>query len=106
MEVRFAGMDERDPWASVDFHADPDWEFHTATDLDAEELRDRYRLACRRSDEVIARASGPDQFSVQALRGGEKLSLRWVLLHLIEETARHAGHADLLREATDGATGE
>ena len=31
-------------------------------------------------------------------------SLRWVLLHLIEETARHAGHADIVREAVDGAT--
>jgi hypothetical protein len=32
--------------------------------------------------------------------------VRWVLLHMIEETARHAGHADLIREAIDGATGE
>jgi len=37
---------------------------------------------------------------------GARFQLRWVLLHLIEETARHAGHADLLREAIDGATGE
>ncbi len=34
------------------------------------------------------------------------MTLRWILLHMIEETARHAGHADLLREAADGATGE
>jgi hypothetical protein len=36
---------------------------------------------------------------------GEHFTLRWVLLHLIEETARHAGHADLLREAIDGSVG-
>jgi hypothetical protein len=36
----------------------------------------------------------------------QRFNLRWVLLHMIEETARHAGHADLLREAIDGATGE
>jgi hypothetical protein len=40
------------------------------------------------------------------LRNGERFSLRWVLLHLIEETARHAGHADLLRESIDGQAGE
>ena len=37
---------------------------------------------------------------------GDSFSLRWILLHLVEEYARHVGHADLLREATDGATGE
>jgi hypothetical protein len=37
-------------------------------------------------------------------KGVAAWSVRWVLLHLIEETARHAGHADLLREAVDGAT--
>lgn len=106
MEVRFAGMEDRQPWAGVDFDADREWEFRTAAGMDPEELRERYRQACRRSDEVIARASGPEQLSVQPLRDGRRFSLRWVLLHLIEETARHAGHADLLREATDGSTGE
>ena len=42
----------------------------------------------------------------QQRRNGTHFDLRWMLLHLIEETARHAGHADLLREAIDGATGE
>jgi hypothetical protein len=37
---------------------------------------------------------------------GRKASLRWILLHMIEEYARHNGHADLLREAVDGETGE
>ncbi|WP_345700811.1 DinB family protein [Kitasatospora terrestris] len=39
-------------------------------------------------------------------RRGEKVSLRWILVHMIEEYARHNGHADLLRERIDGATGE
>jgi hypothetical protein len=55
---------------------------------------------------VVAAASGLDQLSVQPRRNGEHFSLRWVLLHLLEETARHAGHADLLREAVDGSVGE
>jgi hypothetical protein len=51
-------------------------------------------------------ASGLDQLSVRPLRNDQRFSLRWVLLHLIEETARHAGHADFLREAIDGTVGE
>lgn len=47
-----------------------------------------------------------DDLSVSRSRGGEAFSLRWILTHMIEEYARHNGHADLLREHIDGATGE
>jgi hypothetical protein len=106
LEVRFAGLAEREPWIGVDWDADPEWEFRTATDLDPDAVRQRYRDACERGNAVAAAASGLDQVSVQPLRDGRHFSLRWVLLHLIEETARHAGHADLLREAIDGTVGE
>ena len=106
MEVRFGGLPDRDPWATVDWGADPDWEFHTARTVDPDALRARYREACERSRQVVAGASGADQLSARPLRDGRHFSLRWVLLHLIEETARHAGHADLLREAIDGSVGE
>ena len=57
--------------------------------------------------EVVARAESLDQLSVgTSRRTGRRWDLRWVLLHMIEETARHAGHADLLREAIDGTVGE
>jgi len=106
MEVRFSGLPEREPWASVDWDADPNWEFRTATDFGPEQLHSRYREACRRSRHIVAQAEGLDQLSIKALRDGRHFSLRWVLLHLIEETARHAGHADFLREAIDGTVGE
>jgi uncharacterized damage-inducible protein DinB len=106
LEVRFSGLPEREPWGGVDWEADPDWEFRTAEGVDPEHLRERYRDACARSRRVVSAASGPDQLSVRTLRDGRHFSLRWVLLHLIEETARHAGHADTLREAIDGAVGE
>jgi hypothetical protein len=105
-EERFVGAPEREPWAGVDWDADPDWEFRTAAGLEPEELRDRYRQACDRSRAVVAAATGLDQLSVVPRRDGSSFSLRWVLLHLLEETARHAGHADLLREAIDGTVGE
>ena len=44
--------------------------------------------------------------SVRTSRRGERFSARWILLHMLEETARHNGHADLLRENVDGVTGE
>ena len=106
LEVRFAGLPEREPWTGVDWAADPDWDFHTAAEWDPETLRQRYRDAIERSHAVCAGADNLDQLSATTLRSGEPFSLRWVLLHLLEETARHAGHADLLREAIDGSVGE
>jgi uncharacterized damage-inducible protein DinB len=104
--VRFAGLPDDEPWAGIDWEADPEYEFRTAADLSPDELRQRYRDTCARSREVVAAADSLDQLSVTALRNGEPFDLRWVLLHNIEETARHAGHADLLREAIDGTVGE
>lgn len=109
-EERFAGLAPREPWASVDWDADPDWEFHAAGALEPDELRQRYRDACERSRAIVARTvadgdAGLDARSASTLANGERFSLRWVLLRLIEETARHAGHADLLREALDGSVG-
>jgi uncharacterized damage-inducible protein DinB len=103
---RFAGLPEQEVWAGVDWEADPDFEFRTAADLAPDELRRRYRDACARSREVVARAEGLDQLGAQPRRDGTRWDLRWLLLHMIEETARHAGHADLLREAIDGQVGE
>ena len=105
-EVRFLGLPDREPWAGVDWDADPNWEFRTATQLEPAELIGRYRLACERSRAVVAEATDLEQLSVRAMRDGRHFSLRWMLLHLIEETARHAGHADLLLEAIDGTVGE
>jgi uncharacterized damage-inducible protein DinB len=104
--VRFAGLPGDDVWAGIDWDADPDHEFRTAADVEPDELRRRYEQACARSREVVARAESLDQLSVEKLRDGGLFDLRWMLLHMIEETARHAGHADLLRESIDGATGE
>ena len=103
---RFAGLPADEAWAGVDWDADPDWEFRTAADLAADELRERYRQACARSREVVARAGSLDQLSALPRRVGGHFDLRWVLLHMLEETARHAGHADLIRESIDGAVGE
>jgi uncharacterized damage-inducible protein DinB len=63
-------------------------------------LTEEFKLA----DAAVANASLDDTFTHE--RTGEVMSLRMIYLHMIEEYARHAGHADLLREQIDGTTGE
>jgi len=65
-------------------------------------VRRRYAEAGRRTDDIIMACASLDQPLARGRRG---LTARWVLNHLVEETGRHAGHADILRELIDGATG-
>ena len=64
-----------------------------------------YRDQIARTDAIIARLDLDDR-SHSRLRGGEHPTLRWVVLHLVEENARHNGHLDLLREIADGTRGD
>jgi uncharacterized damage-inducible protein DinB len=104
-EVQFGGLPEREDFAGIDWAADPDYEFRTALEKEPDWLRRRYRDACDRARQVVAAAASLDDPSAAPWRG-KPFTLRWVILHMIEETARHAGQADLLREAIDGSTGE
>ena len=104
---RFAGRPMPAPFTDIDWDTDPDWEHRTALDDDPAWLVQRYQEACERSRAVVAAADSLDQRSVGLSRQeGVPYSLRWILLHMIEETARHNGQADLLREAIDGLVGE
>ncbi|HEX4092039.1 MAG TPA: DinB family protein [Trebonia sp.] len=105
-EVHFAGLPERAEWQGVDWQADPDYEFRMALTMEPGRLRSRYREACDRSRNVVASAASLAQLSADSLGEEGHFTLRWVMLHLIEETARHAGQADLIREAIDGTVGE
>ena len=105
-EVDFRGQPAREDFDGVDWDADPEYEFRTALDKEPDWLRRRYRDACNRARQVTSAADSLDDVSVSTRVGGKPFTLRWVTLHLIEETARHAGHADLLREAIDGTVGE
>jgi uncharacterized damage-inducible protein DinB len=75
-------------------------------DIDtAESLLAEYRETVRRSDEIITICDDLDRPGTRSLRETAPPSMRWLLVHMIEETARHAGHADILREQADGSTG-
>lgn len=101
----FLGEPPHPVFADVDWEADRDWEFNTAANDDPGWLAELYEQACERSREVVDGAASLDQLSARPGRDGTRFTLRWILLHMLEETARHNGHADLLREAVDGATG-
>lgn len=100
---RYAGEPPGEPWVGVDWKADPDWEFRTARDESLEDLVSLYEAACERS-RSITEAHELDDLAARPHRGD--FTLRWVLVHLLEETARHLGHLDVLREHLDGTTGE
>jgi len=73
-------------------------------DLSADDVVRDYRTAIEESDDAIKAAGDPEAPVVNPIDGLRK-TLRWVLAHMTTETARHAGHADILREQLDGATG-
>ena len=96
-------------WAQVDFKADPDWEWNEAVRMNPEDVRARWVEACEKSRTDVAEALSSGDLAQPARRSwdsGEAPSLRWIVVHMIEEYARHNGHADILREAADGETGE
>jgi uncharacterized damage-inducible protein DinB len=101
IENRFAGGPDLGPWTDES----PDQEFIDGPALGLEAVIGSYREQARRSDAIIARHALDDR-SQTPLRSGDKPTLRWIVLHLVEENARHNGHLDLLRELADGVTGD
>jgi uncharacterized damage-inducible protein DinB len=106
---RLHGRGRTPPWDAVDWESDPDWDWRTAADDAPEELFAVWQHAVARSRELVAEAlvnGGLEQLARHGWPDGRSPSLRWILLHLIEEYARHNGHADLIRESVDGLIGE
>jgi hypothetical protein len=101
-----------EPWASVDWSADGDWEWHSAAQGTPAELRDLYDEMVATSDrivhEALAHPGAMESLSRRTFRTDPNRhhSLRWILVHMIEEYCRHNGHADLIRESIDGSVGE
>jgi hypothetical protein len=110
-ESIYSGGTYMPPFDTVDWDADWDWEWHTAKDDSPAHLRELFDDAVRRADAVIdgalAAPAGLDGESVkESHHGAGHFSMRWILVHLIEEYSRHNGHADLIRQSIDGQTGE
>lgn len=104
MQILFLG-EEHEPWWVTDETPELDWEGVDDADVDADIERwldavEASRRAEATVDSLETVAVGPPLYP-----GQRPVHLRWVLVHLVEEYARHNGHADLLRERIDGATG-
>ncbi|MET9802908.1 DinB family protein [Streptomyces sp. NPDC006368] len=84
---------------------DPDGDFHPAATDTWEEAHATWQAEIARARELAATRSLDDR-AIGRHRSGEPFNLRWIYTHMIEEYARHNGHADLLRERIDGATGD
>jgi uncharacterized damage-inducible protein DinB len=100
---------EQPPWDTVDWAADHDWDWHSAAADTPGQLSTQWQESVGRSRAAVAAAlpaGGLGQLTRRTWPDGRAPSLRWVLCHMIEEYARHNGHADLLRESIDGQTGE
>ena len=107
---RLLGRDLGAPWDTVDWDADPDWEWNSAKRDSPRQIYALWNDAVARSRSAVAEAladGGLDRLAMGITDSrGEPPSLRRILIDLIEEYARHVGHADLIRESVDGLTGE
>ena len=94
----FASEDVSFPWTEDD----PDADWRAEPDESVDSIAALYREECARAREIVAAASLDDTCTTTQ---GDSITLRWIVTHMIEETARHLGHADIMREAIDGSKG-
>jgi hypothetical protein len=107
--LRLRGEDPGPPWNTVDWEAEPDWDWRLADTDTPEQLRAMWDAAVERSRLALSATladGGLGQRARHDWYSGEFPSARWIVAHMTREYARHNGHADLLREAIDGETGE
>ena len=100
IQTIFLGEEDKGPWTDED----PDREMRIALDVPLSQLLEEYEAQSARYRTLVAETD-LDAIAVRRMRGGEAVTLAWILMHLIEETARHNGHIDILREMVDGVTG-
>jgi len=109
LSVRLLGREPSPPWSAVDWDADPEWDWLSAADDTPEQLSGLWNEAVASSRAAVQEAlagGGLDQLGRFRWPDGRAPSMRRILIDLIEEYARHVGHADLIRESIDGLVGE
>lgn len=106
---RMRGNGRQPLWRDDYWDADPDWEWNSAAEDSPMTLYALWQDAVTRSRDLLSETlsdGGLDQLARRSLPDGRTPSVRWIAMHMIEEYARHNGHADLIREVVDGLTGE
>jgi uncharacterized damage-inducible protein DinB len=102
IDIVLLGGPDDGPWADDE---DPDAEMRMALDVPLPQLLAGYRQSCDRHRDLVAGLNLGTLSEGEMTWRSEPVALRWILFHLIEETARHNGHIDLLRELADGVKG-
>jgi hypothetical protein len=97
--ARVGGGELPEPWASAPLDTQPHGDFESAAGDTVEEISARYRAACTRSRQVANRLPTLDTTAPRPSFGKGPVTLRWVMVHMLEETACHVGHLDLLTDA-------
>ena len=100
-QVVFLGEEDEGPWTEED----PDREMRIAVDFPLPQLLDEYEEQSARYRKLVAEHD-LDAKAERTSGSGRQVDLRWIILHLVEETARHNGHIDILRDLADGKTGD
>jgi len=90
-------------WFHVNFAGEPDMPSDPGDDVAS--VVDAYRRVWARSNEIVMACDDLDTLAKNPHPRGGHMSLRWILVHMVEETGRHAGHADIIREQLDGEVG-
>jgi hypothetical protein len=85
---------------------DQDADFNGIADADVAATFAVWTAECDKARQVAAACPSLDVVARRKTRRGNAVTLRWIMVHMIEEYARHNGHADLLREKIDGAVGD
>jgi hypothetical protein len=98
----FCGTFGRESHAIPFDENDPEADMRAGPNETTAEIVDYYKRACADANRVMEEIDLTDTGTAWS---GETVSLRWVIVHMIEETARHAGHMDIIRELLDGTTG-
>ena len=101
---QFLGNSQLPIWEAIPWDQDHDWEFHHANESTAAELIEQYKSSVARSRATVSRTDDLGQLSVRSRKAdGKPWNLRWIMVHMLEEYARHCGHADFIRQSIDGA---
>lgn len=106
---RLHGNEMSEPWHAGNWDENPDWDWTSAAYDDPADLYELWNTSVERSRTLIDQAiagGGLDQLLDETYPDGSSPSLRRVMIDIIEEYARHVGHADLIRESIDGLVGE
>lgn len=96
---KLLGLGLPEPWRSIDLTEAHDWSFRSA-DLDStEDILGLYELACHRSRAATEACASMETLAAHPSFDKKPVNLRWLLAHMIDETAHHSGHIDLIRDA-------